>query len=184
MATPPVFSAGAVLTAAQMNGIGLWLVHSQTLTGANSYNFDNVFTTEFENYRIVYRNQTQSANQNVQIQMRTGGVNHTANYFTMLTWLDQTGVAGTITGNNVGQAEFAFPNMVSYFGSTSVDVLAPKNASATLIHGTATTQFGAGITNGTLGILVNIASTFDGFRLFSNPATTFGGKIRIYGYRD
>jgi hypothetical protein len=31
MATPPDFSSGAVLTAAQMNSVGLWLVKTQTV---------------------------------------------------------------------------------------------------------------------------------------------------------
>jgi hypothetical protein len=36
MATPPDFSSGAVLTAAQMNSVGLWLVKTQTVGTAVS----------------------------------------------------------------------------------------------------------------------------------------------------
>ena len=65
MATPPTFSAGAVLTAAQMNKIGLWTTvptsvangtisgNAVTFSGVSSVSLNGVFTSDFDAYRIV-----------------------------------------------------------------------------------------------------------------------------------
>jgi hypothetical protein len=53
MATPPVFSSGAVLTAAQMNAVGMWKITEASTIGA-SLSISNCFTSDFKNYRIVW----------------------------------------------------------------------------------------------------------------------------------
>ena len=53
MATPPVFSAGSVLTAGQMNKVGLWLLNTTTFTTQNSVNVDSVFSSDFDHYRVL-----------------------------------------------------------------------------------------------------------------------------------
>ena len=56
MAVPPVFVAGQVLTAAQMNKIGLWEITPQTLfSGASNIGNSGVFTSDFSDYLLVIR---------------------------------------------------------------------------------------------------------------------------------
>jgi hypothetical protein len=56
MATPPDFTAGQVLTAAQMNKIGLWVVKTETaFSAAASVTADSVFTADFTNYVLKLR---------------------------------------------------------------------------------------------------------------------------------
>ena len=52
MATPPDFSVGQVLTAAQMNAVGLWLIESKDVTSGTLVQFDNKFTTDYDTYLL------------------------------------------------------------------------------------------------------------------------------------
>jgi len=54
MATPPTFSAGAVLTAAQMNDIGLFLVKTETFTGSGTHQLTECFNDDYDNYRLTF----------------------------------------------------------------------------------------------------------------------------------
>ena len=61
MATPPVFTAGQVLTAAQMNKVGQWVVTPKTtFTAAASVGASGVFTSDFDDYLLVVRATTSS----------------------------------------------------------------------------------------------------------------------------
>jgi hypothetical protein len=51
MATPPDFSSGAVLTAAQMNSVGLWKVASGSLSTATT-NFQGCFTSDYRDIAL------------------------------------------------------------------------------------------------------------------------------------
>ena len=52
MATPPDFSVGQVLTAAQMNAVGSWLVKNESFAAADPLNLTSIFTNDFETYKI------------------------------------------------------------------------------------------------------------------------------------
>jgi hypothetical protein len=81
MATPPDFVSGAVLTAAQMNAIGLWLVNTTTFSAVSSVEINDCFSADFQNYKIVW-SITPSTTANISVRLRVGGVdNSTSNYF-------------------------------------------------------------------------------------------------------
>lgn len=62
MATPPTFSVGSILTAAQMNAVGLWLVKSQTIgAGVSSVTVSDAFSADYDNYEVVYQTGDASA---------------------------------------------------------------------------------------------------------------------------
>lgn len=52
MATPPDFSVGQVLTAAQMDKIGLWRVSGATFSAVTTFDVTG-FVTDFSRYRLV-----------------------------------------------------------------------------------------------------------------------------------
>ena len=80
MATPPVFTAGQVLTAAQMNKIGLWEVYPETaVTGVSTITRDGVFTSDFTNYLLIITG-TNASSGNMNMQFRVGGVTAATNY--------------------------------------------------------------------------------------------------------
>jgi len=181
MATPPTFSSGAILTAAQMNSIGMWLVTSQTIGSAvSSVTVSGAFTSDFDNYKIVI----------------SGGVASTTNTLNMT-------LGSTVTGYGRLQAMYAYnastvtvdnDNFTSTFmvvggGSVNglsgtVDVLQPYAASATSVYASMQNLV-AGTANGlrtTFGALLNTTS-YTAFTLTTSTGTITGGKISVYGYR-
>lgn len=81
MATPPNFTAGQILTAAQMDEIGLWTVIPQTsFTSVSAITHDDIFTTDFTNYwlRMFYSTSTTLT---VRFQVRSGGAARTTLYY-------------------------------------------------------------------------------------------------------
>jgi hypothetical protein len=70
MATPPTFTAGSVLTAAQMNAVGLWKITPTSVSGTgasisngdvvvasggSNFTVNGAFTSDFSNYKIIIR---------------------------------------------------------------------------------------------------------------------------------
>jgi hypothetical protein len=79
MATPPTFSSGTVLTAAQMNAVGLWLVKTQTIGNAvSSVAVTNAFSTDYDNYKIIISGGASSAQAFLTLQL---GASATGYYY-------------------------------------------------------------------------------------------------------
>ena len=71
MATPPTFSAGAVLTAAQMNNIGVFLIAKTTFSAEPAVEIENCFSADYTNYLIKMTYFGSNAT-NSQFQFMTG----------------------------------------------------------------------------------------------------------------
>lgn len=183
MAVPPDFVAGQVLTAAQMNKIGLWLVKTQTIgTAVSSVTVTGAFSADYDNYRIII----------------TGGVASTSTYMALTLGSTATGYYYGVWGNRydtgaTSQAQATnaaswanafYGNSDSQFGS--VDVFNPFNTKHTgytqqlVINATTATSV---LTGG--GYLANTTS-YTAFTLttVTGGATLTGGTIRVYGYRN
>jgi len=72
MATPPTFSTGAVLTAAQMNAVGLWKVASTTFSGSSGVEIQNCFSADYLNYKVYVTYYGSAAGSNSNFQYMTG----------------------------------------------------------------------------------------------------------------
>lgn len=182
MATPPVFSVGQYNTAAYMNSIGLWLVKTQTIgTAVTTVTIDNVFTSDFTNYRIVVSGGTQTAaNGLLGVQLRVGGVTSTVSYYNTFLYSPYTG--GVLTANTNNGA--SWPYVVSSLGTlgwtSTFDLLRPFVAAPTAYFGGNARGDLAGLTSG----YHNVSTAYDGILFGVGGGTMTGGTIKIYGYRD
>lgn len=178
--TFPVFASGDVLNASDMNAVGLWLVNSTSFTATDTINFDNVFTSNYRNYRIVW-DFTSDANGQTEVRMRVGGV--TTSGGTDYAWSRFFKTTTTAPADNGGSNAQAY----GVFTSTSTadsgqagawDVFRPQLAARTIWNGvsTYTTLFEGGY------IRHNLATSYDGFAVTAGGNKT--GVIRVYGYRD
>ena len=80
MATPPDFTAGSVLTAAQMNAVGLWEIGSLSFSGAATATIDGCFSDNYDNYRIMC-NYTGSTTAPTYFYLRNGSGNITGSFY-------------------------------------------------------------------------------------------------------
>ena len=171
--------------AAVTSNAGLVYINTLTLssTGTGGATIDSVFTSTYENYRIVlYTTANSGATTNIGFQLRSGGTTTTANYKSQYgslestTWYNGADGLGTdewYIGNNYS----AQVNMVTVF-----DVAAPQLASRTFFVGMSseyntTTGAGLRVNSG----MQSDSTQFDGFLI--RPSTgTISGKAAIYGY--
>lgn len=182
MATPPTFNVGAVLTAAQMNAVGLWLVKTQTIGSAvSSVIVTGAFNADFDNYKIVITGGTQTAgNGLLTAQLRTGSTTSTTGYYNTLLYSPYTG--GVLTANQNNGAYWGyFAHALGTNGwSSTIDIMRPYAAVPTSFFGGGARGDLAGLNGG----YHSASTSYDQLVLAVGSGTMTGGTIRIYGYRD
>jgi len=178
MATPPVFTSGAVLTAAQMNSVGMWLVSKTTIGNAvATVTTGTVFSSDYDNYRVIIRGVKTSGNANLLINF---GATVTGYYGSL--YYDAYGGAttGAVRRNNganlyCGIAETSLGEQI-----TSMDIANPFLASSTSING----NYYGGTYSGWFGGTQANATSFTTLTIRPDAGTMTGGTITVYGYRS
>jgi hypothetical protein len=178
MATPPDFSSGAVLTAAQMNAVGLWLVKTQTIGNAvSSVTVTGAFSTDYENYLITVSGGANSINGsalNLKLGSTTTGYYYSLSYSTYNTTPAATG------GLNVGNWDYVGAGQTNGLNAV-IELNSPFLSKGTSVR--------ASISNGTFyagnqaGYLNN-STSYTSFILATAVGTMTGGTIRVYGMRN
>ena len=182
MAVPPDFVAGQVLTAAQMNAVGLWLVKTQAVgTAVSSVIVTNAFSADYNNYLIMFEDVTFSdGNVLVAMQMRTGTTTSTASYYASMPYLTYGGAAGNFNTNNGSSFGAAQRTLFATKNSFGINIYAPFLASRTLysslIAGGDLAAWSAGFHD--------VATSYDQVVFTPAAGTMTGGNILVYGYRN
>jgi hypothetical protein len=174
----PSFASGEVLTAADMNAVGLWLVKSQAVgTGVSSVTVTGAFSADYENYRIVYSGGSQSITNAISLQLGTTNTNYSG----FMAFGDPA-AGNTVNGtrDNAG-ALFTFGGGGGTAGSSMMcEVLNPNLARAT--------EFSSRVRYGSVfGNYVgwqDSTTSFTAFTVAPLSGTLTGGTIRVYGYRN
>jgi hypothetical protein len=177
--TFPVFSAGEVLRAQDMNAVGLWLVKTQTIgTGVSQVDLTSVFSSEYDNYLVQVRVNSATTQAALVLQFGTGTPTAT-NYQSYLStpfvaWT--TGAPATVTTTSGA--------IISYLHPTNITgncfVYGPNLARNTTTQGTYATDTNGGTTAG-----IQTSNTqFTSLHLVAGGGSFTGGTIRVYGYRN
>lgn len=184
MPTPPDFTTGAVLTAAQMRTIGMHLITTRTVSsGVGSVVVSNVFSADYNNYKIVFSNFTSNVGgHSIKFQLS-----------------NSTGVSYRIGGvyGNYGSATligYGPPATDSWTDilplditecSGSVELYSPFQNRRTLMASSGTRSGNVGTWYTFHGEDTSTASN-TGFTIFpiAGGSTFTGGTIRVYGYRN
>jgi hypothetical protein len=178
MATPPTFSAGAVLTAAQMNQLGCFLVKTQAVgSGVSSVTVTDAFSADYDSYKIVFTNGNASSVSNMALTL---GATATGYYGFLMYGTPTSGVLGAGT-NNLSSWNYVGDTTAS--GATAVFELhnpflsLRTQLSADYMGTSATAAFGS------YRGLLNNSTSYTAFTLTPGAGTFTGGTIRVYGYR-
>ena len=179
MATPPVFTAGQVLTAAQMNKIGLWEVYPETaVTGVSTITRDGVFTSDFTNYLLIITG-TNASSGNMNMQFRVGGVTAATNYNAQFLYVSSTTVSASRTNGSTG---FTTGTVGPQTNSIFTNIYGPQIAAVTAI--TSSNYFAASTTIAERQEWFgnhSTATAYDGF-IITTSGGTFTGNYALYGY--
>lgn len=181
MATPPVFSSGAVLTAAQMNSVGLWLVKTQAIGSAvSSVTVSDAFSSDYDDYLIAV-NTVVSANQ-PNLGLRLGATATTYAYAG--NYQNFTGGAVTVDTTTVGTYwnigacgnGTAGSGRVDFHATVKSPQLAQQSFYVVNNGSLAWTNFYTGYLNNT--------TQYTALTILPSSGTITGGTVRVYGYRN
>jgi hypothetical protein len=176
------FTTGEVLTAADTNtylaNSGLVYIKQQTVgNGVASVAVTSAFSSEYENYRIIYMGGTGSGASSLGMAL-TGS---TASYYAAVTGANYAGGTGSISDSN--SASWSFAGIVTTnFCSLDVVLYSPFATSRTgmQINGRVDMRTdGASFIGGGWH---NVSASYTGFTLSSGQNMT-GGIIYVYGFR-
>lgn len=181
MATPPTFTVGQVLTAAQMNAVGLWLVGSGTFSAATAVDITGI-STDFQRYRLVYntRRVDTVGMGTMTGQVYNGSTPISAGYYGGASYGNYLGQSGIYYATNNGSA-FLMGNSDSAAGQSlwTYDFYLESTKGVTFTG----TGFSAGTASAVqLGGVNNTTSTYTKFR-FGYDYGTHTGRWTLYGYR-
>lgn len=195
MATPPDFSAGAILTAAQMNAVGLWRntscgvtsVGGTAATASNgvitvgttntSVTVTSAFSADFTSYRVCFEG-IDFSNNATQVRLTFGAA--AAAYYSTCRFDNYDGLSTGFGRINNGA------NLVIAYSATGDDwgcemtVINPNATKRTLVISQYTSTDYSGWANGQL----RDTTAYTAFTLAPAAGSMTGGTIRVYGYRN
>jgi hypothetical protein len=178
--TYPTFNSGDVLTAAEMNAVGLWLVKTQTIgTAVSSVTVSDAFSANYDNYKIVVSGGVGSTS--AAIGLRLGG--STTGYYAGLVFMLYSAAATSAAGTNNGAlwtyAGIGTTNSIA----ANIELFNPFNAKTTSISNSYMDNSTAGAGGNNNGFH-NSAVSYTAFTLVAGAGTLTGGTIRVYGMRN
>ena len=183
--TYPVFSAGEVLRAEDMNAVGLWLVKTQTVgAGVSSVPVTGAFSAEYDNYLVQYTGGVGSTTVAINLQLGPSSVSgfNTGYYLGLIGSLYGSGTANFVSDNNASswQPAAAFAEGAS----VNVTLLRPHDTVRTgIVANRIDYRTSGGSVTGTG--FHNSTNSFTDFTLsVAGGATLTGGIIRVYGFKD
>jgi len=188
MATPPTFTTGQVLTAAQMNTVGMFKIAEQTVSSATQFVFDNIFTSDYLNYYCTVTITGATSTSMLFWQERAGGVNASTAYSYAGSAVYLSGGSGfqnILAGQALGQgAVGSFDGASGSQGLMAFEICAPQTSTYTAVTGRFSVTTGnTGMYSGTVGSVHYVTNTYDGMRLFVGLGN-FSGTCRVYGIRN
>lgn len=183
MATPPDFSVGGILTAAQMDQIGLWLITSTSL-GTGTTATLSCFSADYDAYRFVFNKlKSQSGTVFVSAQLRTGTTTSTTGYYGSRIEVD---LSGTISSAGTNNGTAWTPPIVIDATNTAggvLDVFDPFSAVQTSFTGGGIDARTTGAPWRSGGGFHSSATSYDQIVFTCSPGFTAQSTVSVYGYR-
>jgi hypothetical protein len=188
MATPPDFTSGQVLTAAHMNGVGLWKLVPTTVTngtfnavgditvgsGVSSVAVNGVFNSNYDNYRISINNIVASTGGDLRFQLGTTATG----YYGVYNYQVYTGTSSVFYQNNTANSYIGGLGTIAGEQSIIFDIFNPNKATRSVWHGQA---YGNGYYFN-WGYQIADTTQYTSFTISPGTGTLTGGSISVYGY--
>jgi hypothetical protein len=180
--TFPSFTTGEVLTAADMNAVGLWLVKTQTIGSAvATVDVTSSFSSSYDNYIISFAGTTATNAFSLNLALLSGTTPTTTGWYGTEFYcaIGATAWTGQVSANNGGTVYCSAGTAASGLAAV-VEIQAPFLAQHTrLQYQIADSAFfrnGYGYHNAN--------TSYNGFRVSPTSGTLTGGTIRVYGMRN
>ena len=184
----PVFASGDVLTASDMNAVGLWLVKTVTIPASpvsTAVDVTSCFSADYENYQVVYTAQGNGSAVFHNLQMLSGTTPAASLYYRNGTTM--TSNSTTVAGNaaaNTASFDLGAQQAATEEFSGIINFQFPFAARQTAIQGYEST-FASGFGyNYTFQGCHAVNTSYNGFRISVSTGSFNTGSIRVYGLRN
>jgi hypothetical protein len=158
---------------------GLVHINTTDFTSVSSQSFNNVFTSAYQNYKVIARF-ANSTTATINLRLRASGSdNSTSNYYTSMIGRDNTSTRTINTGpaTSIQLTE----NLAASAKGFELNFINPAAIALTLVFGSnINTAFNTFYTGGHQFTLTN---SFDGFTIYPS-AGNISGRIQIFGIKD
>jgi hypothetical protein len=161
---------------------GLVLLNTTSFSGVSSQSINDVFSTTYDNYRIILRTDSTPSTSTIRLRLRVSGAdNTTSNY----------GSVNFLVNNGTTRTQESLATSLKILESTDtgndksfcIDILQPFAAIRTQYQGTFA-GIGGDVTGDQVGLTgggFDVTTSFTGFTVFPN-AGVFSGALSVFGY--
>ena len=171
--------AGAIETTVDSSPTGLIHINTTSFSGVAEQQFNNVFSSTYDDYRII--GQVAAASQSVIMRLRTGSNDAGANYAQQEISSNNTTIAGA---RATGQTFWTFSITASTQTQVNViDIINPNIASNTYANGSIIREADGTLRQHILAYNLQTSTQYTGFSLLPQTSGNIAGKISVYGYR-
>lgn len=162
---------------------GMVLLNTTSFSGVATQSFNNVFTSAYENYRIIYKGATAASVTDLNFRLRASGTDNSSAAY------EASGVQGVNTGATLSAMNQATAtsvklcfqdNVYPTYTHFALDLITPQLAQITTGSWQSNSVFTGNIYSRTGALTHGSTTQFDGFSLLFGGNS--GGKISIYGY--
>ncbi len=175
--TYPSFASGEVLTAADMNAVGLWLVKTQVVgTGVSSVAVTGAFSAEYEKYLVTLSGGTSSTTCILGLQLGSTVSAYNGTLIYAAYGATAASVVSTATGTSFVYSGIGYTDGAHL----TLDIQNPFLTQPTFIR----SIWASKVEAGSYGGVMNNTTSYTGFTITpSGGATLTGGTISVYGYK-
>ena len=150
-------------------------IETRTLSAVSAENFNDVFSSQFENYRFIYSGTGDTGNNRIHFRLRVGGADDTSSNY-----ISSRGIVGTSTGTFITSTTNLFTTIETTSSSDSLgviaDFLSPESAKKTIFC-----RFNIRENFDFSGGIFDLTTQFTGFSMIPQ-AGTLSGSASLYGY--
>lgn len=194
LARRAIGTTGQVLTVS--GGLPTWatatsaltLISSTTFTAAATLNISSVFTSTYDNYRVVFQLKGSTADATVSLRMLTGTTTPDTGAVYSGSLTETTAAAATSVIGSSAQTSMSLGTLettTGFFYGGTFDFIAPNLAVTTnALHEASVFNAAAAFVQRRGGLVVNTATQYTGFQLNASTGNLEGGTIRVYGYSN
>ena len=169
-----------------LGSAGMTLISSTTMTAVSSQILTNVFSSTYDNYRVIFTgNGTVNGYNWLGFQLRTGTTTATTNYFSKAMHSDTNTASTTFASANVSNATFLTGSITNgSSAATGFDICRPFLATPTDMYGQTQGNFTGNSTYASIFWGTNTNSTSYNQLVLTPSSGTITGTVKVYGYRN
>jgi hypothetical protein len=179
----PSFATGEVLTAADMNAVGLWHITTVSPTPANVVAVNNCFSSDYTNYRILISPLGVSTQSDIRLKLRINTTPSSTEYYMTNIFCSGGSISSTSENNQTSWRAMFTGSGFSNYGALTFDLFSPNVATQTRYIMQSSGWDGTSVINRSATGFHFVGSAYNGFELSaSTGGSNITATISVYGY--